>query len=760
MFFSSFAFFRCRICVRIHYHDKKLAFKAENPNKGRRWVHLVANHHSGVKEKPENSDLRRRPIEFPLPDSEAHLKERYDMTCCWCFRSFKSTKELREHQQAEHKEMMRHQMFDLARLEQPRERPLPHPVALPPQPKLYRRSPVVDETSANRDGNMPLDSPGGVTLRSVPPDGSAPQTNAGCTDRVMQPEEDASSRDIPLGDTSMLLQPDTRPITAEQLVNEVKGIYSGLVIDEKKCVENIAQRASTGEKLSNDEWQALIALHRTLLYEHHDFLVCDRTLIQPYAVHSSNILQLASQHPTASPALRGLAKKCAMPARLWENGIHAFLELLRQQLPDSYDHMLAFVYIAYNMMTLFMESIPRFLETWIERLGDLARYRMAIEEINMRDRKIWSNAARMWYNKAADLSPSVGRFQHHLAVLAQPMIVQQLFYYSKSLVSVIPFEKARESIMLLFSPFLDEEKGADTFQKYATIESSLVAAFGILFTRGRVQDYTRSASQYTEHLGTSITRMGVQWKSQGPEVASSLIVGLLDFGNENSCLWKGFNDNVAAVKSRRSDREETDSLKLEREDAKTQELLREEFWRSVTGNSYEIANRPMLHHGTGSEDKFESSDEVMAHVLHLFYETVAIVAQRSGDQNTVPFMNIILSFLWDLAYIPGGLMCLECYVPWEWIIVFLNTIERSRICDERVESERFPQQIYEPDRHLPEDFCMRGVRWATHVFPPGYFTRSVPDEDERMLEPPHFESQRVERCVWLGMRLASVSPLT
>ena len=111
-------------------------------------------------------------------------------------------------------------------------------------------------------------------------------------------------QDPPEGDSTMLLQPDTRPITAEQIVNDVKGIYSGLVMVEKKCVEIIAQRSSTGGKLSNDQWQALIALHRTLLHEHHDFF-------------------LASQHSTASPALRRLATKYAMPARMWRNGIHA-----------------------------------------------------------------------------------------------------------------------------------------------------------------------------------------------------------------------------------------------------------------------------------------------------------------------------------------------------------------------------------------------------------------------------------------------------
>jgi hypothetical protein len=81
--------------------------------------------------------------------------------------------------------------------------------------------------------------------------------------------------------------------------------------------------------------------------------------------------------------------------------------ILRHRLPDSLDHMLAFVYLAYSMMALLMESVPSFEETWIECLGDLARYRMAIEEADLRDREVWSGVARMWYNKAADKSPNV-----------------------------------------------------------------------------------------------------------------------------------------------------------------------------------------------------------------------------------------------------------------------------------------------------------------------------------------------------------------
>jgi hypothetical protein len=40
-----------------------------------------------------------------------------------------------------------------------------------------------------------------------------------------------------------------------------------------------------------------------------------------------------------------------------------------------------------------------------------------------------------------------------LAVLARPNIVQQRFPNSKAWVSVIPFQNARESVMLLFKPF-------------------------------------------------------------------------------------------------------------------------------------------------------------------------------------------------------------------------------------------------------------------------------------------------------------------
>jgi hypothetical protein len=104
----------------------------------------------------------------------------------------------------------------------------------------------------------------------------------------------------------------------------------------------------------------------------------------------------------------------------------------------------------------------------------------------MRDREVWSGVARYWYNQAADKNPDIGRIQHHLAVLARTNIVQQLFYYTKSLVSVHPFPSAKDSILLLFNPLLDTTKMANS--RHPLLVMAFVSAHGtyIIFTKGSV----------------------------------------------------------------------------------------------------------------------------------------------------------------------------------------------------------------------------------------------------------------------------------
>jgi hypothetical protein len=536
----------------------------------------------------------------------------------------------------------------------------------------------------------------------------------------------------------MLLQPETRPITQEQLVNEVKGIYAGLVMVEKKCVEIDQQQSSTTNKLSNEQWQALIALHRTLLHEHHDFF-------------------LASQHPSSSLALRRLATKYAMPARMWRHGIHSFLELLRHRLPDSLDHMLAFVYLAYSMMALLMESVPSFEETWIECLGDLARYRMAIEEADLRDREVWSGVARMWYNKAADKSPNVGRIQHHLAVLARPNIVQQLFYYSKALVSVVPFQNARESIMLLFNPFLEGSEIAS--QRYPLVESALVKANGVLFTHGPILEYRSLIDQFHSTLDNHIGRITAKFRVQGPEIASSLCAATFDFGNTNAFLSQAFRDQEDRKKS------QLEAYRLSHsqgepplEDPKAKYDSMQAYWASFYDTSDLVRAKP--HSATDLTTKdatFSGSHDAAAYACRSLGEATTVVSQRIGDKNILPYLHVVLAYLFGLAFVPNALTYVEGLIPWENITIFLNTLGRSGVVESRFEGTDFPQQMSGTGRQLPEDFVMRGLIWAQHYFPVDFFGGQIVDEDERNLELPSHAAPRAERCLWLGVQLASVS---
>ncbi|KAF6823558.1 telomerase-binding protein EST1A protein [Colletotrichum plurivorum] len=310
----------------------------------------------------------------------------------------------------------------------------------------------------------------------------------------------------------MLKQPETRPISQEQLVAEVKGIYAGLVMVESKCIEvDKAQSATkdSNSRLNHDQWKALIALHRTLLHEHHDFF-------------------LASQHPSASPALRRLASKYAMPARMWRHGIHSFLELLRHRLPTNLEHMLTFIYLAYSMMALLYETVPAFEDTWIECLGDLGRYRAAIEDDDIKDREIWTAVSRHWYTKASDKAPTTGRLYHHLAILARPNALQQLFYYTKSLCVPMPFLSSRESIMTLFEPHLSRSPGTTLPE----IDASFVRAHGILFS-GRNDGFLHpSLDEFINNLDNHIDRCTRRWMDSNYHTKISLAAALIEYGFE------------------------------------------------------------------------------------------------------------------------------------------------------------------------------------------------------------------------------------
>lgn len=486
----------------------------------------------------------------------------------------------------------------------------------------------------------------------------------------------------------IIMQPETRPISHEQLAAEVKGIYAGLVMVEARCIDVDNKQATLAQadpsaqpKLNNEQRQALIALHRTLIHEHHDFF-------------------LASQHPSASPALRRLASKYAMPARMWRHGIHSFLELLRHRLPASLDHMLAFIYLAYSMMALLYETVPAFETTWIECLGDLGRYRMAIEDDDVRDREAWTGVARYWYSKASDKAPTTGRLYHHLAILARPFTLQQeLFYYVKSLCVEIPFTSARESILTLFEPVLKSDNALGQY-RLPPLDTAFVKAYGLLFTNRDIEKFDLTIKEFLDVLGNQVGRITRKFMEQGFHLAVANPVILLEFATKDNPLM---------------------GIILADKELVPMEDLNPEI--------------PFLK------------------AQRLASPTLDFVLSRMGDLEVLLFMHVTLVFLHHMTRLACSLM--ETKFPWKSLSNLLNTLPVQYATSARIESDKFPLLSKDDIRPFPEDYAMRGLLWADGYCHEKFLESQDTDHEPKYLEIPSKTEIRIERTFWLALKLST-----
>ena len=593
----------------------------------------------------------------------------------------------------------------------------------------YRMKPQpfqIIKANHGADDHMDLDQLG-IT-------GEASPTTAAQTEDL-EPDQETDPEPV------LLLQPETRPISHDQLVVEVKGIYAGLVLVERKCivVDEEQSKAAQEEdpsrqtRLTHEQWQALIHLHKTLLHEHHDFF-------------------LASQHPSASPALSKLAARYFMPARMWRHGIHAFLEVLRQRLPESLDHMLAFIYIAYSMMALLYETVSTFENTWIECLGDLGRYRMAIEDEDPRDRDVWSGVARYWYSKAADKIPANGRLYHHLAILARPYTLQQLSFYAQSLTSIEPFNEARSSIMTLFDPILNGKESA--YHRSTSMETVFIKAHGLLFC-GRPPDQFNTAVRQLEEglMDNYIGRITLKFREQGVSATVANISALFEYGLEKP---KDVPRSVFRLAYDETQRRRYDGAKrtFQASRAKGHDVNDTIYKTSHPGHPASIPQQPTLENLTTSE--LETSQATITCASRLTFSTLSISLQRPGDKNVWPLVHVSLVFVWSLTIVDKAMAYVERDVPWSQLCSFLNHLARLEVITATVVAGAFPQPKG-VGRPLPEDFVIHGQVYSQWYFPDGWFKETTVDDEECTQDPPSLAAPRAERILWLGMRIASVS---
>nr|POE59007.1 est/smg-like protein 1 [Quercus suber] len=513
----------------------------------------------------------------------------------------------------------------------------------------------------------------------------------------------------------LILQPDSSPISQEQLQAEVKGIYHGLLMVEAKCINiDSAQAADPNTKLGPEQWQALIALHRTLLYEHHDFL-------------------MATQHPSSTPMLRGLAMKYNMPARMWKHGIHAFLEVLRRRRPSSQDYMVSFIYMAYQMIALLYETVPIFLDTWIECLGDLARYRMAIEP-NKDAHAQWGAVAARWYTMAADRYPQIGRLNHHLGILERPSL-RKFCYYAKSLNCILLFLNARDSLTTLCTPIVQDEQIVQNSRSSA--EACVVTFKALVYADkpyDKIQDLAHSAVLLLVQLPSP------KFVEVGVSLAVSNVAELFDLGNVSSPLWQIYESvykpsaaHSRALKPNTLAAPATSISSLEAEGRRFE--LRRDF-------CYNCANSLIR----GDDDLRRLQDLLpFVHIMCIWLHSLFTVQSRLDDTDTHS-VHTISSLLDGDIFSWGGLA--------DFFTSLLRHDQMQPHIIEAAKAGDFPSLDENPEafnRRLSEDHVARGLQWTQAYFPDNHFD-GIADDDSRHLDiNGDMTRARTQRVLWLGM---------
>jgi hypothetical protein len=140
----------------------------------------------------------------------------------------------------------------------------------------------------------------------------------------------------------------------------------------------------------------------------------------------------------------------------------------------------------------------------------------------------------------------------------------------------------------------------------------------------------------------------------------------------------------------------------------------------------------------------------------LAFHTLTVFLDQMDDPGIYPSVHASLAFLWCLSLRPSAMQQLETIIPWLPITRFLNSLLQPETNFAKIEDEAFPNFEDGTIQQLSEDFLIRGQLWSQLYYPENFF-QDAPSEDNRpSIEEPTTIIPRRHRCLWLGVRIATV----
>jgi protein SMG6 len=198
-------------------------------------------------------------------------------------------------------------------------------------------------------------------------------------------------------------------VKQEDSMDDTDDVMSSRVVLKGKEVEN--------DDFEKEKWKKQMSDHKTsVLFVVLRIFLSKTDMISSLAENIHNLLEI-SLSPSVPPSLRIIPVKYNIIVRLWTYAFHKLLESLRRAAfasPLALEHLQDFIYYAYIFYTGLLEdpTLVSFKSGWLEALGDLAWYRMAVAAMvndgGKGQRKLTIKAVSEAAAESSDLKESSG----------------------------------------------------------------------------------------------------------------------------------------------------------------------------------------------------------------------------------------------------------------------------------------------------------------------------------------------------------------
>ncbi|KAF9009359.1 hypothetical protein BDQ17DRAFT_1388235 [Cyathus striatus] len=557
-------------------------------------------------------------------------------------------------------------------------------------------------------------------------------------------------------------------INKENATDELDdGRNSARIMLKGKEVEN--------EDLERERWRKRIDDHKNL------------------AEYIHNLLEI-SLAPTVPASLRNIPTKYNIIVRLWTFAFYKLLESLRHasSSPIALEHLQDYIYYAYTFYTGLLEepTLSSFKSGWLEALGDLARYRMAISPLlnggnagqgGLTTKAVSEVAAELQPTADDGLkppkvdapksvsdapaariddspSPSVGTAAAKLLEIEPDHLKWRLIardWYGAGLAEQPGTGKLHHHLGLLSKEIESEElrgiyhfvKSMTTLHPFPTARESVLPIWSLAAQTRRALPDARAPELFVLLQGMLFTNIQLddfvptlarfieRLKIEGAEerewimMAVCNIAAVLEYGRSNGVLRK-----IGGVGARDVGGQQQ---------AAVMRVMAKKAAAGVgepTDERMDVDEAPVHPE---SEPEQPLQPPAFKFALQLMFEMLSFVlrhptrkASQFSRSTLNPYLTVTLTFLATILKHAPTLEVLERSMPWEELAAFFAKVPRKIMESQGLLSsshggeERWAMLTSGTAPPLPEDWCLRGMEWVGRkVFERGYWKSG---EDRKM----------------------------